>query len=98
MLSQCNGYYKLSIGAISDTNAFRALVKDNLPSTGGSGLFLWNKFVRTKRRHFITVLSLDDNELFMTKFRYFNYRIIFKVEMKVNNNKSITMKLHRQER
>ena len=37
MLYQYDGCYKLSIGAISDTNAFRVLVKENLSSTGGSG-------------------------------------------------------------
>ena len=98
MVYQCDGGCKLSIHAISDTNAFRALIKENLSSTGGSGLFLWNKLVQTKRRHFITVSSLDDNELSMTKCRYFNDRIVFKVDVKVNNNKSVTMKLQRQER
>ena len=95
MLYQCDGGYKFSIDVISDTNASRALVKEYLSSTIGSEILLCLNFVRTKRRHFVTVSSLDDNELLMIKHRYFNGRIIFKVDMKVNNNNGVTMKLQR---
>jgi len=95
MLHQCDEGSKLSIDVISDTNALRALVKEYLSSMIGSGMLLCLNFVRTKRRHFVTVSSLDDNKLFMTKCRYFNGRIIFKVDMKVNNNNGVTMKLQR---
>ena len=83
MLYQYDGGSKLSIDIINDTNAFRALVNEYLSSTGGSGLFLWNKLVQTKRRHFITVSSLNDSELLMTKCRHFKGRIIFNIVMKL---------------
>ena len=95
MLYQCDGFSKLSIDEISDTNALQALVKEYLSPTIGCGMLLCHNFVRTKRGHFVTVSSLDDNELFMTKCPYFSERIIFKVEMKVNNNNGVTMKLQR---
>ena len=95
MLYQCNGGSKLSIDMISGTNAFRALVKEYLLSTIGSGMLFCLNLVRTKRRLSVTVSSLDDNELFMTKCRYFNDRIIFKADMKVNKNKGVTMRLQR---
>ena len=80
---------------INDTNAFRALVNDYLSSTIGSVLILWNKFVRMNGGYFVTVASLDDNELFMTKCPPVTDTIIFQVDMKVNNNNSVTMKLQR---
>ena len=86
---------KLSIDVINDTNAFRALVNEHLSSTVGSGIFLWIKFVRTKWGLFVTVASLDDNKLFMTKYPPFIDTIIFKVDMKVNNNNDVTMKVQR---
>ena len=95
MLYQCDGGFKLSIDVISDTNALRALVKEYLSSTIGSGMLLCLNFVRTNRWHFVTVSSLDDNELFMTKCRYFNGIIVLNVDMKVNNNNGVTMKLQR---
>ena len=63
MLNQCDGGSKLSIGVISDAKALRALVKEYLPSTIGSGMLLCLNFVRTKRGHFVTVSSLDYDEL-----------------------------------
>ena len=63
---------------ISDTNALRTLVKEYLSSTIGSGMLLGLNFVRTKQRHFVTVSSLDDNELFMTKCRYLTEKKYFK--------------------
>ena len=98
MLYQCDGGSKLSIDVISYTNALQALVKEYLSSTIGNGMLLCLNCVRTKRGHFVTVSSLDDNalddnELFMTKCPYFNVIIIFKVDMKVNNNNGVMMKL-----
>ena len=93
MVYNCDGGSKLSIDVISAIDAFRALVKEYLSSTIGIGMLLCLNLVRTKWRLFVTVSSLDDNELFMTNFRYFNDRIIFKVDMKVNNNNSVTVKL-----
>ena len=84
--------------AINDTNALRALVNEYLSSTVGSEMFLWNKFVRMNRGHFVTVTSLDNNELFMTKYPLVTDKIIFQVYMNVNNNIGVTMKLQRQER
>ena len=47
-------------------------------------MLLCLNFVRTKRGHFVTVTSLDDDdELFIKKYPYFSDRIIFKVDMKV---------------
>ena len=83
MLYQCDGDSKLSIDVISDTNALRTLVKEYLSSTIGSEMLLCLNFVRTKWGHFVTVSSLDDDELFMTEYPYFSDRIIFKVEMMV---------------
>ena len=45
--------------------------------------------------HFVTVTSLDNNELFMTKCLPVTDTIIFKVDMKVNNNNGVTIKLQR---
>ena len=98
MIYQYDGDSKLSINMINDTKALQALVNEYLSSKVGSEMFLWNKFVRMNGGHFVTVTSLDNNELFMTKCPPVTNIIIFKVEMKVNNNKSITIKLHRQER
>ena len=95
MLYQYDGGSKLSIDVISDTNALLTLAKEYLLSTIGSGMLLYLNFVRTNWRYFVTVLSLDDNELFREKGRYFNGRIIFKVDMKVDNNTGVTVKLQR---
>ena len=62
-LYQYDGGSKLSIDVISGINTLRALVKEYLSSTIGRVTLLWRNFVRTKRRHFVTVSSLDDNEL-----------------------------------
>ena len=67
MLYQYDGSSKFSIDLINDTNALRARVNEYLPSTVGSEMFLWNKVVRVNGGHFVTVTSLDNNELFMTK-------------------------------
>ena len=95
MLYQYDGGFKLSIDVINDTNALRALVNEYVSSTVGSEMFLWNKFVRVNGGHFVTVTSLDNNELFITKCPPVTDRIIFNVDMKVNNNNSVTMKLQR---
>ena len=68
---------------INDTNASQALVNEYLSSTVGSEMFLWNKFVRVNGGHFVTVTSLDNNELFITKCPPVTDRIIFNVVMKL---------------
>ena len=83
MLYQYDGDSKLSIDVISATNTLRALVKEYLSSTKGSDMLLCLNFVRTKWGHFVTVSSLDDDELFMSECPYFSDRIFFKVEMMV---------------
>ena len=95
MLYQYDGGFKFSINLINDTNALRALVNEYMSSTVGSEMFLWNKFVRVNGGHFVTVTSLNNNELFITKCPPVTDRIIFNVDMKVNNNNSVTMKLQR---
>ena len=93
MLYQCDEGSKLSIDVINDTNALRALVNEYLSSMVGSEMFLWNKFVRVNGGHFVTVTSLVNNELFMTKFPPVTDRTVFNVYMKVNNNNGMKMKL-----
>ena len=44
---------------------------------------------------FVTVTSLDNDELFMTKSLQFIDKINFKIDMKVNNKNDMTMKLQR---
>ena len=95
MIYHYDGGFKLSIDVINDTNALRALVNEYLSSTVGSEMFLWNKFVRVNGGHFVTVTSLDNNKLFITKYPPVTDRIIFNVDMKVNNNNGVTMKLQR---
>ena len=68
-LYQYNGSSKLSIDVINyEANTLWALVKEYLSSTTGSELLLLNKFVRMTGGHFVTVISLDDDELIMTKY------------------------------
>ena len=93
MLYQYDGDSKLSIDVINDTNVLRTLVKEHLSSTVGSEIFLWNKFVRVNGGHFVTVTSLDNDELFMTKCPPVTGRIIFNVDMTVDNNNGMMMKL-----
>ena len=93
MLYQYDGYSKLYIDVINDTKALLTLVNEYLSSTVDSEMFLLNKFVRVNRGHFVTVTCLDNNKLFMTKCQPVIDRIIFKVDMKVNNNNGMTMKL-----
>ena len=95
MLYQYDGGSKLSIDVIRSTNALQALVKEYLSSTIDSGILLCLNFVRTKWGYFVTVSTFDDNELYMTKCPYFNGIHIFEVDMKVNSNNSVTMKLQR---
>ena len=95
MLYQYDRGSKISIDVINDTNALRALANEYLSSTVGSEMFLWKKIVRVNGGHLVTVTSLDNNELFMTKFPPVTDKIIFNVDMKVNNNNGMTMKLQR---
>ena len=84
-----------AVNLINHIKALRALVNEYLSSTVDSEMFLLNKFVRVDGGHFVTVTSLDNNELFMTKCPPVTDRIIFKVDMEVNNNNGVTMKLQR---
>ena len=84
---------KLSIDVINKANVLRALVNEYLSSTVGSEMFLLNKFVRMTGGHFVTVISLDDNELFMTQYPPVTNTIISNVDMKVNNNNGVSMKV-----
>ena len=93
-LYQYDGGSKPLIDVIDEAKALRALVNEYLSSTVVSELFLLNKFVWITGGHFVTVISLDDNELIMTKFPPVTNIIIFKVDMKVNNNNGVT-ELHR---
>ena len=91
MLYQYDGCSKISIDMINDTNALRVLVNEYLSLTVGSEIFLWNKCVRVNRGHFVTVTSLDNK----TIHDKITDRIILNVDMKVNNNNGVTMKLQR---
>ena len=76
---------KLSIDVINNANALRSLVNEYALSTVGSELFLLNKFVRMSGGYFVTVISLDDNELFMTKCPPDTDIILFNIDMKLTS-------------
>ena len=78
---------------INEANALRALVNQYLSSMVSSEMSLLNKFVRMTGGHFVTVISLDDNEPIMTKYSPVTNTIFFKVDMKVNNTNGVSMKL-----
>ena len=86
---------KRSIDVINEANVLRALVNEYLSSTIGCELFLLNKFVRMAGGHVVTVISLDDNELIITKYPPVTNTIIFKVDMKANNNNGVSIELQR---
>ena len=77
---------------INEAKVLRVLVNEYLSSTAGSELLFLNKFVRMTGGHFVTVISLDDNEIIMTKCPSITIAIFFKVDLKVINNNSVTMK------
>ena len=60
-----------------------------------SELLPLNKFVRITGAPFVTVISLDDNELIMKTYPLVTNTIILKVDTKVNNNNGVTMKSQR---
>ena len=93
-----DGGSKISIDVINEANTLRDLVNEYLSFTVGSEIFLLNKFVRMTGGCFVTVISLVDNELFMTKYPPVSNTIIFNIDMKVNNNNGVWMKLQRQKR
>ena len=68
---------------INESNVLRALVNEYLSLTVDNELFLLNKCVRMPIEPFFTVLSLDDNDLLMTKSPAIFDIIIFKVDMKL---------------
>ena len=81
MLYQYDGGSKLWIDLINEANILRALVNDHLSPMVDSELFLLNKFVRMTIEPFTTVISLDDNEILMTKSPTVTDTTIFKVDM-----------------
>ena len=83
MLYQYDGDSKLSIDVINNINALRALVNEYLLSTVGSEMFLLNKFVRMTGGHFVTVIFLDDNDLFMIKYPPVIDTILLNIDMKL---------------
>ena len=83
MSYQYDGGSKISIDVINKANILRALVKEYLSSTIGNEMFLLNKFVRKTGGYFVIVISLDDNELFMTKCPPVTHTIIFNIDMKL---------------
>ena len=68
---------------INKDNALQAFVNEYLSSAVGSEMFLLNKFVRMTGGHFVTVISLDDNELFIIKCPSVTNKIMFNVDMKL---------------
>ena len=58
---------KFSIDVIAVIKVLRFLVNECLLYTIGSGLLLLNNIIRTIGGHFVTVVSLDDNQLLITK-------------------------------
>ena len=80
---------------VNKANVSWALVNEYLSSTVDSEIFLWNTFVLINCGYFVIVTYLDKNEIFMTKGPPATDTIIFKVDMKVNNNNDVTMKLQR---
>ena len=68
---------------INEANALRTLVYEYLSPTVDSEIFLLNKFERMPVGLFVTVISLYDNELLMTKIPAVAGTIILKVDMKL---------------
>ena len=68
---------------INKDNALQAFVNEYLSSAVGSEMFLLSKFVRMTGGHFVTVISLDDNELFIIKCPSVTNTIMFNVDMKL---------------
>ena len=83
MLYQHDGGPKFCIDVINEANALWALVNEYISPTVDSELFLLNKCVRLSIGSFITVISLDDSELLMTKSPAITDTIIFKEDMKL---------------
>ena len=77
------GGSKLQIDVINEANALRTLVYEYLSPTVDSEIFLLNKFERMPVGLFVTVISLYDNELLMTKIPAVAGTIILKVDMKL---------------
>ena len=68
---------------INEANALRTLVKEYFSPTVDIELFLLNKFARMPVGSFVTVISLDDNKLLVTKSPAVIDTIIFRVDMKL---------------
>ena len=82
-LYQNDGGSKLSINMICEAKVLRALVNEYLSSATGSELLLLNKFVWITGGHFVTVISLDDNELVIMNGPAITSINNFKVDMKL---------------
>ena len=83
MLYQYDVDSKLWIDVINEANALRDLINEYLSPTVDTELFLLNKFVRMFVGLFVTVISLDDNDLLITTSPAITDTIIFKVDMKL---------------
>ena len=72
---------KLSIDVIREAKILRALVNEYLSSTTRSELLLLNKFVCW---HLVTVISLSNDELLMTKYWLITNIILFNIDTKLS--------------
>ena len=68
---------------INEANVSRSLANEYLSPTVVSELFLLKTIVRMTVELFVIVISLDDNELLMTKSSTVTDKIIFIVDMKL---------------
>ena len=68
---------------ISDAKVLRVLVNEYLSLTTGSELLLLHTLVQIIGRYLVTDISLDDNELFMTKCPPGTDTILFIIDMKL---------------
>ena len=64
----------------------------------GSELLLLNNIVRSIGRHFGVVASLGNNELLIIKNRPIADTILLNIDMTINNNSGVRMKLQRLKR
>ena len=83
MLYQYDWGSKLWIDVINEVSALQALVNEYLSPMVDSELFLLKKFVLIPVSPFVIVISLDENELLMTKSLAVTDTIVFKVDMKL---------------
>ena len=68
---------------INEANVLPAIVNEDLSPMVDSELFILNKFVRMPIGLFVAVISLNDNEVLITKRPVITDTNIFKVETKL---------------